>query len=58
MHGAIEIRTRIPGREIEQPELGIDGRCLPYRGAAVRPDVVVGRPGTVTELPWAGDRME
>ena len=57
-HGAVEIGARIAGREIDQPELGVDGRRLPHRRAAVHPHLVVLRPGVVAELAGARDRVE
>ena len=54
----VEIGAGITGREIDEPELGIDGRRIPHRGAAVHPDVGVLRPGIVTELARARNRVE
>src|SRR6185503_5018399 len=45
-------------REVDEAELGIDGRRLPDGGAAVLPRVVVARPSVVPELARTRDRME
>src|SRR5690606_42010397 len=55
---AVVVGARVAGREIDEAELGIDGRRLPDRRAAVHPDVVVLRPGLVAGLAGAGDRVE
>src|SRR6185295_3295243 len=52
------IRRGIAGREIQETELGIDGRRLPDRGAAVLPRVVVLRPRLVTRLAGTRNRVE
>ena len=36
-NGAVVVGARIAGREVDEPELGIDGRRLPHRRAAVLP---------------------
>ena len=51
---AAVLRHRVPGRQVHQPELGVDRRRRPDRAAAVLPDVAVLRPGLVTRL--AGSR--
>src|SRR5690606_7003284 len=53
MHG-----TGIRRPEVNHPELPIDARRLPDRGAAVLPDVAVLRPRLVPELAGPGDRPE
>src|SRR5437588_6765494 len=55
---SVEIRSRVAGGEIDQPELRIDGRCLPDGTATVEPCLVVLRPGVVTDLSRPGDRIE
>ena len=57
-NGAVEIRSGVTGRKVDEPELGIDGRRLPHRCAAAAPDLVVLRPGVVTEFPRPRYRME
>src|SRR6188508_1276190 len=54
----VEIGAGITGREVDEPELGIDGRRIPHRGAAVHPDLVVLRPGIVAELARTRNRIE
>ena len=53
-HGAVEIGARVARREVDEPELGIDGRRLPDGRAAVLPRVVVLRPGVVAGLAGPG----
>ena len=57
-HGAVEVGARVRGGEVEEAELGVDGRRLPHGAAAVLPDVVVLRPGLVAALARARDRVE
>ena len=56
--GAVVVGSGIAGREIEEAELGIDGRRLPDRRTAVLPRVVVLRPRLVTGLARTGNRVE
>ncbi len=57
-HIAVVIRAGIAGGEIQQTQLGIYCRCLPYGGAAVLPDRVVGTPGVVAKFTRAGDGVK
>src|SRR5688572_20870571 len=57
-HGAVEIGTRVARREIDEAELGIDGRRLPDGGAAMLPRVIVARPGVVPGFAGTRDRVE
>ena len=54
----IEVGTGVPGREIDQPELGVRGGRLPHGAPPVHPDITIRWPGVVTELPGAGHRIE
>ena len=49
---------RIARREIDEPELGVDGRRLPHGSAAVLPDVAVLRPSLVADLAGTGHGVE
>ncbi len=55
---AVQVGGGVAGREVDQPELRVDGRRLPHRRAPVRPRVVVLRPGVVPDLARPGDRVE
>src|SRR5262245_13512172 len=55
---AVVIGAGIARREEDEPELGIDGRRLPDRCAAVLPELAVLRPGLVADLPGTRDRIE
>ena len=57
-HGTVVVGARVAGGKEQESELGIDGRCLPHRRAAVLPDLVVLRPGFVARLAGARDRIE
>src|SRR5207237_6533407 len=57
-NAAVEIGSGISGCEVNQTKLRIDGRCLPDRGATVLPRIVVLRPGFVSDLARAGNRVE
>src|SRR5688500_18953849 len=57
-HGAVEVRPRIARREIDEPELGIERRCLPNCAAAVLPELIVLRPRFVTGLAAPRNRIE
>ena len=57
-HRAVEIGAGVARREVDETELGVDGRCLPDGRAAVFPRVVVGGPRVVTDLAGARDRIE
>ena len=57
-HGAVQIGAGVARREVDEPELGIDGRRLPDGRAAVFPRVVVARPRVVAGLARARDRIE
>ncbi len=57
-HGAVEVRARVAGGEIDQAELAIRRGCLPHRAAAALPRVGIRRPGVVPELARAGDGVE
>src|SRR6516225_4583569 len=54
----VEIRPRIAGGEIDETEVGIDGRSLPNRGSAVFPRVVILRPAVVADLAGTGDGIK
>src|SRR5207302_10555454 len=54
---AVVVGRGVAGREIQQAELRIDRRCLPDRRAAVLPGAAGLRPGVVTDLAGAGDRV-
>src|SRR5262245_21611710 len=54
----VEVGSRVAGREVQEPELGIDGGRLPHRRAAVLPDLVVLWPSLVPGLPRTGDGVE
>src|SRR5262249_6885432 len=55
---AIEIWSRIAGREVNQPELRIDRGCLPDAGAAMQPRFGVLRPRVVANLAGTRNRIE
>ncbi len=55
---AVVVGPRIARAEVEEAELGIDGRRIPNRRAAVLPDLVVLRPRVVADLARARDRVE
>src|SRR4029078_11722623 len=57
-HGAIQVRTGIAGREIDEAQARVDGGRLPDGGATVLPRVVVRRASVVPELAGTGDRVE
>ena len=57
-HRAVQIGAGVARREVDEPELGIDGRRLPDGRAAVLPRVVVARPSVVAEFAGARDRIE
>ena len=57
-HGAVEVGAGVTRREVDEAELGIGGRRMPYGAAAVLPDLVVLRPGLVAGLAAARDRVE
>src|SRR5580658_2437056 len=52
------LRHRVPGWEVHQPQLGVDGRRRPDGAAAVLPDVAVLGPGLVTGLAWSRHDVE
>src|SRR5690242_2407071 len=55
---AVEIRPRVAGGEVDEAEVGIDGRSLPNAGSAVFPGLAILRPGVVAELARTGDGVE
>src|SRR5690348_11019700 len=55
---AVEIRPRVAGREVDEAEVGIDGRSLPNAGSAVFPRLAILRPGVVAELAGTRDSVE
>jgi hypothetical protein len=55
---AVVVGARVPGREVDEPEVRIDGRRLPNRRAAVLPGIVVLRPSLVARLSGPRDRVE
>src|SRR5688572_1377935 len=57
-HRAVQIGAGVARREVDEPELGIDGRRLPNGRAAVHPRVVVAGPRVVAELAWTRNRIE
>ena len=57
-HAAVVVGAGVARREEDEPELGIDGRGLPDRRAAVHPQIVVLRPRVVTEFAGPGNRVE
>src|SRR5262249_5999223 len=52
------VRARIARREVDEPQVRVDGRRLPNSRPAVLPGVVVRGPRVVAELAGAGDRIE
>src|SRR5688572_29632062 len=57
-NSAVKIGTGIAGREIDEVELGIDGRRLPDGRAAELPRGAVRGPRVMTELAGARNRVE
>ena len=55
---AAEHRHRVAGREVDHPQVGIDGADQPHAPAAELPGIVVLRPGVVAELAGTRDDEE
>ena len=55
---AVVIGAGVAGREVDEPQLGIDGRRVPDGRGAVHPDLVVLRPRVVADFAGPWDRVE
>ena len=55
---AVEVRSRITCGEIYKAQLRVHCRGLPHRGSAVLPRFIILRPGVMTDLVRARDRVE